>query len=312
LDRIFGVQADEFEPTYEGYLGRVHPEDREITKSVIDAAFRDGKPFDMEERILRPDGAVRVLHSQGQWTFDNSQRPIKLVGICQDITERKLVEQQLQTLSARLMRAQEEERARLARELHDDLSQEVAALSIATSNLKKSIPAGDCATLEQSDRIQQNLIRLADKVRRLSHNLHPAMLEFSGLGVAVQRYCAEFSQLTGVQVIFDAKGSFASVPSPVALSVYRVAQEALQNVLKHARVEEAHLGLYIDDQTLRLTVSDKGTGIDPLGPAAPGLGIVSIKERARMMGGTLTIESGPNRGTTLNLTVPTSAVSAIR
>src|SRR5262249_48040928 len=152
----------------------------------------------------------------------------------------------------------------------------------------------------------QNLVRLAEKVRRLSHNLHPAMLEFSGLGVAVQRYCAEFGELTGVRVAFDSAGSFAPVSNSVALSVYRVAQEALQNVLKHAHVDQAHVGLYIDETTLRLTVSDAGTGIDTLGPASRGLGIVSIKERARMVGGTLTIESSPHRGTKLTLTVPIS------
>jgi PAS domain S-box-containing protein len=304
LCRIFGVEPHEFESTYEGYLNRVHAEDRATTRKIIDAAFRDAQPFDFEERIVRPDGTVRVIHSQGQWTLDEARRPVKLVGTCQDITERRQVERQLQALSGRLINAQEEERARLARELHDDLSQEIAALSIAASNLKRGIHPADSASREQSDRIQQTLVRLSEKVRRLSHDLHPAMLEFSGLGAALKRYCSEFGALTGITVSFQAEGSFEGLPNPVALCVYRVAQEALQNVLKHANVDRARVELSAAAESVRLTVSDQGAGIDPLGSASPGLGIVNIKERARMVGGEITIESSPSRGTTLILSVP--------
>jgi PAS domain S-box-containing protein len=155
LCRIFGMLPHEFEPTFEGYLARVHPEDRSTTRAIIEQAFANRQSFDFEERIVRPDGNVRLLHSQGHWTLDDDG-PVKLVGICQDITERKQVEQQLRTtnsalagelqertraeqeiqaLTARLISAQEEERTRLARELHDDVCQQIAILSIAAINL---------------------------------------------------------------------------------------------------------------------------------------------------------------------------------
>ena len=183
-----------------------------------------------------------MLHSQGQWSFDDNQRPVKLVGICQDITERKQVEQQLraanaalaeelkertraekeiQALTARLITAQEEERTRLARELHDDLSQQIATLSIAASNLKKDIAPEYAEARAQSERIQQKLVQLAEGVRRLSHNLHPAVLEYSGLGAALRSYCSEFSTLTGMTISFRAEGSFERLPiccRPVPLS----------------------------------------------------------------------------------------------
>ena len=326
LYRIFGLLPHEFEPTYEGYLARVHPEDRSTTKEIIDRSFGDGQPFDFEERIVWPDGSIRMLHSQGQWSFDDNQRPIKLVGICQDITERKQVEQQLraanaalaeelkertraekeiQALTARLITAQEEERTRLAGELHDDLSQQIATLSIAASNLKKDIAPENVEARAQSERIQQKLVQLAEGVRRLSHNLHPAVLEYSGLGAALKSYCSEFSTLTGMTVSFRAEGSFERLPTAVALCLYRIAQEALQNVLKHAQVDHAQLAVTESAESVCLTVSDEGVGIDTLGASIPqGLGLVNIKERTRLVNGTLRIESQPNQGTTLSVTVP--------
>jgi len=328
LCRVFGLLPHEFEPTYEGYLARVHPEDRSTTKRLIDRSFQEGQPFDFEERIVRPDGSVRMLHSQGQWSFDDHQRRVRLVGICQDITERKQVEQQLraanaalagelkertlaekeiQALTARLITAQEEERKRLARELHDDLSQQIATLSIAASNLKKDIASEDTEAQAQSERIQQKLVQLAEGVRRLSHNLHPAVLEYSGLGAALQSYCYEFSTLTGITVSFRAEGSLERLAASVALCLYRIAQEALQNVLKHAQIDHAQLTVTRSAESVCMTVSDAGVGIDLLGARiSQGLGLVNIKERTRLVNGTLRIESQPNQGTTLNVTVPIS------
>jgi PAS domain S-box-containing protein len=326
LYRIFGLLPQEFEPTYEGYLARVHPEDRSTTKEIIDRSFPDGQPFDFEERIVRPDGSIRTLHSQGQWTLDDNQRPVKLVGICQDITERKHVEQQLraanaalagelkertraekeiQALTARLITAQEEERTRIARDLHDDLSQQIAALSIAASNLKKDIASENTEARDQSERIRQKLVQLAEGVRRLSHNLHPAVLEYYGLGAALKSYAAEFSTLTGMTISFRTEGSFERLPVSAALCLYRIAQEALQNVLKHARVGHAELAITGSAESVSLTVSDRGAGIGGLRDSIPqGLGLVNIKERTRLVNGTLSIESQPNQGTTLNVTVP--------
>jgi PAS domain S-box-containing protein len=328
LYRIFGLLPHEFEPTYDGYLARVHPEDRSTTKELIDRSFQDGQPFDFEERIVRPDGSIQTLHSQGQWSLDDNQLPVKLVGICQDITERKQVEQELRAanaalagelnermraekeiraLTARLITAQEEERTRIARELHDDLSQQIATLSIAASNLKKNIAPEDAEARVQSERIQQKLVQLAEGIRRLSHNLHPAVLEHSGLGAALRSYASEFSTLTGITILFRAEGSFERLPVSVALCLYRIAQEALQNVLKHARVDHAELAITGSSGSVSLTVSDEGAGIDALRASMPqGLGLVNIKERTRLVNGTLSITSQPNQGTTLNVMVPIS------
>jgi signal transduction histidine kinase len=214
-------------------------------------------------------------------------------------------ERGIRALSARLITAQEEERARLARELHDDLSQQIAAMSIGMGILKSQIPQQQVDARAQCDRIQQKLVNVAENIRRLSHELHPAVLEHSGLASALRTYCSEFGLLTGVRVSLQAHGSFEDVPIPVALCIYRITQEALQNVAKHANVGAAEVELGRSDGVLYLSVSDRGAGIEP-SRAAPlvGLGLVSIKERTRLVNGAVEIQSKPNQGTTVRVRIP--------
>jgi signal transduction histidine kinase len=214
-------------------------------------------------------------------------------------------EKEVQALNARLIGAQEEERARLARELHDDVSQQIAALSIGMSNLKRQIPPQQGEAREQTNRIHQKLVQVAESIRRLSHELHPAVLEYSGLAAALRTYCSEFELLTGIRVSLQAYGSFEGVPSPIALCIYRITQEALQNVAKHANVGEAEVELRRSDGILCLSVSDHGPGIKPSRAATPvGLGLVSIRERTRLVNGTFEIQSTPDQGTTLLVRIP--------
>lgn len=331
LCNIFGVSPGEFEPTFEGYLKRVHPEDRSSTKEIVEGAFRQCKPFDHEERIVRPDGTVRVLRSQGRFICDEDGRPLKLIGTCQDVTERKQAEQQLQSanaalaqelqerartekeiraLSDRLLRAQEEERTRLARELHDDLCQQIAALSIGVSNLKRGIPSEFADARGQSERIGAKLAHLGHSVRRLSHELHPTILEYCSLDVALKSFCSEFATLAGMRVMFNSDSSFESVPPTTAICLYRITQEALQNVAKHANTDHADVTLTCSGDTIRLTISDDGIGMD-VNKTSGGLGLTSIRERTRLLNGTMEIETQPNHGTTLTVSLPVSTRMAV-
>ncbi len=313
LFRIFGVQPHEFEPTLEGYLARVHPDDRAATAATIERAFHEGQPFSLEERIVRPGGEIRVLHSQGQWEFDAAGKLVKLVGTCQDITSRRRADQQLQNanaalqaLSARLIGAQEEERARIARELHDDLNQQIAVVSMALGNLKKSIPEDNPDLRSQGERIRQKLVNISEGVRRLCHELHPAILEHAGVAAALSRYCTELRELSALRVALRTEGKFEDIPAASALAIYRVAQEALQNVIKHAGPCEVSVSLSERNGEVSLQVSDNGAGLPPgQGQVnGGGLGLISMKERARLVKGTLAIESQPGAGTTIRLRVP--------
>ena len=255
--------------------------------------------------------AIHRRKDGSSFPADISIRLIELEGaryrqaIIRDIGERVRTEKEIKALSARLINAQEEERRRIARELHDDISQQIAALSIGMSNLRKQIPAEQTEAREQSQRIQQNMAHVSESVRRLSHELHPTLLEYSGLGAAVRDCCSEFGLMTQIQVSCKTDGSFGNVPPDVALCVYRVTQEALQNVAKHAHVTQAEVELTRANGEICLTVSDRGTGMALDGAGMPaGLGLVSIKERTRLVNGTFQIRSGPNQGATLSLKIP--------
>ena len=172
-------------------------------------------------------------------------------------------------------------------------------------NLKRHIPQEQTDARGQSDRVHQKLVQLSEAVRRISHELHPAILEYSGLVSALRAYCEEFEALTGVRVSLLIDGSFDSVPSSAALCVYRITQEALRNVSKHAKVNAAAIELNRSEGLLRLTVADAGVGIDPARvEAAAGLGLVSMKERTRLVGGSFEITSKPNRGTVVTVRIP--------
>jgi len=213
-------------------------------------------------------------------------------------------ERRIKALNGRLMNAQEEERARIARELHDDLSQQIAALSIAMGNLKRHIPEEHADARAQGDRIHRKLVQVSETVRRISHELHPAILQYSGLATALQSLCQEFTALNGVQVSLTINDDLESVPAAAALCIYRITQEALQNVAKHAGVPAAAVEINNSDGLLSLTVSDKGVGIaQGQTDAVRGLGLASIQERARLAGGSAEIRSEPNQGTTITVRI---------
>jgi signal transduction histidine kinase len=221
------------------------------------------------------------------------------------VFEAREAEQHVKALSGRLLHAQEEERARLARELHDDLSQQIAALSLRIGNLKRQIPTEYDDARTQSELIHQKLVQVSETVRRMSHELHPAILQYAGLEAALESFCQEFGSLSGVDVSLAIHGDFNGVPSSVALCVYRIVQESLRNIARHAKVAAAKVDIGRAGGILTLTVSDAGVGLDLASvEAKAGLGLVSMRERVRLAGGSLEIASRPRHGTTVLARIP--------
>jgi PAS domain S-box-containing protein len=223
----------------------------------------------------------------------------------QQVTLRESYER-IQDLAGRLLVAEEAERSRIARDLHDDINQQVAALSIALSRLKRRISDADRAILNtELMSLQERAIALADSVRRLSHELHPGALQHAGLTVALESHCAEFREQYGIDVTFDGELDLNALEPDVALCLFRVAQELLRNVAKHAGAHRIRVGLCRDTSVLTMTIADDGRGFDAgLLRRGGGLGLLSIEERARLVHGHVSIESGAARGTTVKLTVP--------
>lgn len=218
-------------------------------------------------------------------------------------------EEEISSFSARLMQAREDERRHLALELHDDVNQQLAAVNLGVANLRRQIPAGNSDVETHSALIHRQLVQVTEAIRRISHDLHPAILELGGLSAAIRSCCVEFEALTKIRVEFIVAGDFAGISPTVSLALYRIVQEALQNVAKHADAEKARVELNRVNGVLRLTVSDSGKGISPsITKSMKGLGLLGIRERARLAGGEVTIRSAPNEGTTITVVVNLTAL----
>jgi len=290
----------------------IHPDDSERARATFREGMSKQTEYTDEFRMRRYDGEYRWVVTRAVPRFSPKGVFRGFAGSAVDITGRRLAEQKLreaneslQELSSRLIDAQEEERKRLARELHDDLSQQIAALSIAAGNLKRQISPERADARAQIDRIHDKLVQLAEAVRRMSHELHPAILQYSGLAAALRSYCEEFGALTGIQVALEIRGAFEGVAPAAALCLFRVAQEALRNVAKHARVSQASVELERSGGMLRLTISDGGVGMEAgRARAKAGLGLLNIRERVRLVGGKVEIRSSPGQGTIIKVEAP--------
>ena len=212
---------------------------------------------------------------------------------------------QVQTLAGQLITAQEEERRRIARELHDGVNQKVTALSIALARLGHRAPSGPAELVGELTRLQERAASVVEDIRHLSHELHPGVLEHIGLVAALEGYCREFEDTHGLRVTFRADRDLGVVPVDLALCLYRATQEALGNVARHAKARHVRVSVARDGGDVVLTVADDGCGFDPTEPRRRrGLGLVSLEERVRLVDGQITIDSGPQRGTEVRIVVP--------
>ncbi|MCS6265889.1 MAG: sensor histidine kinase [Nitrospira sp.] len=218
--------------------------------------------------------------------------------------------QELRDLAARLLTAQEEERRRISRDLHDDINQRLAMLVVQAESLESSLPpsASDCSKELRS--IQDRLTELSDDVRHLAYQFHPSILDDLGLTVALQRLVDECAARANLQGTFDVSPAPQTVPQTVATCLYRIAQESLANVMKHAQASRVMVSLASTADAITLTVQDDGVGFDTqqLANNHRGLGLISMAERLRLVRGTVTIDSLPHQGTRLYIKVPHAEV----
>jgi two-component system sensor histidine kinase UhpB len=219
---------------------------------------------------------------------------------------------EIEDFAGRLIAAQEAERARIARRLHDDISQRLAAISIAMSECQRSELHAGGELLEVLADVQQQIIALVEDVRLLSHDLHPGMLEHADLVDAVRNHCAEFARQHSLDVVFDADTDLIISDLAISLCLYRVTQEALRNVAKHADARQVQVTVRRVEEEVQLVVVDDGKGftLSKARGKGGGLGLRIIEERIRLVGGRLSIETAPHMGTTITVWVRnlTSAV----
>jgi PAS domain S-box-containing protein len=289
----------------DGWAAGVHPDDRELCLRIFWGAIDARVNFEMEYRLRRSDGEYRLIVDIGVPRFDSDGTLLGYIGSCMDITERKLTEEKLEELTGRLITAQEEERTRIARELHDDFSQRLAMQSIGLEQLCGKFPPSE---VEGRATVQQLLKRTQEisfDLHSLSHQLHSSRLEHVGLGSALRGLCEEISEKYRIEVEFAESVPASKIPKDVALCLFRIAQEALGNIVKHSGAKRAQVELSAARNEILLRIVDAGVGFDlGLRDSTAGIGLVGMRERLRLVGGKLSIQSAPMRGTEILAEVP--------
>ena len=258
---------------------------------------------DLEIRIRRKDGQSSGNSGVAELIEVNG-KPCAL-SVMADITESKRAEEALASLSGRLIEAQDEERKRIAREIHDDYSQRIAVLAIDLEELAENF--GDSSG-EGSQKVHELFNRISElgaDLHSLSHRLHSSTLESLGLVAGLKAFCEEFSYQQGIQVDFASENVPRGIPGDTALCIFRIGQEALRNVKRHSGANRAEVRLEWSGDKLHLSVSDRGTGFDSNKPSSErGIGIRSMEERLRPLGGRLEIHSQPMEGARIDAWLP--------
>lgn len=300
--RIFGIPKGT-SLTYEKFLKVVHPDDRAYVDKEWTAAMA-GKPYDIEHRLLVGD-EVKWVREKAELMFDHNGNPVSAIGITQDITDKVLKEKDLQKLAGYLIVSQEKALSGIARELHDDLTQRLAIAAIDAGAIEQEFNDIPEAALQKIVHMKEQLIKMSEDVHDIARDIHPSILDDLGLVRAIQSECIDLSARTGVAVIFTPKNVPDNIPKDIALSVYRIIQEGLTNIFKHADVKNAYVFLEGLDDRLLLNVRDTGVGFEhgKIGQLAT-LGLGSIRERARLVDGRSSIISSPGKGTTIEVSIP--------
>jgi two-component system CheB/CheR fusion protein len=264
--------------------------------TVVLLTMKDITRFRLAERRLV---ASRDVVQKGRTRAESSLRESR-----QDLSASR---RELRVLAGRLIRAQEDERKRVARELHDDLTQRLSALQIGSAGLARLAPAGEDARAGFLAH-EEHLAEVVEGVRRLAYDLHPAILTHLGLRAALRSFCVNFSSREEIDVDFSAQKEPASLSEEIALCLYRVTQEALRNVAKHSGAKSASVVLKTVRGVLHLSIQDRGKGFDlGEGKQSEGLGLLGMRERVRLVHGTLRVKSRPGHGTGIEVRVPVAS-----
>ncbi len=308
--RIYGFEREDQNSSDRPFSEFVHPDDRARHSAAIDAALKGGPPYDVEFRIIRPDKSVRFLHSRGQLICDEAGESVRMLGMTQDITERRRAAKeleeanhQLRFLSRRLFEVQEEERRHLARELHDEVGQVLTAAKI---NLQAAAKELDGAKSKRIDETAAILERLLGQVRQISLDLRPSTLDDLGLVPALRSLLDQQGRRASVAVHLSAKNMPENLDPEIQTTCFRIAQEAITNAVRHANATRIDVDLGCENGNLRMQVRDNGRGFDAESAQAQtaGLGLIGMKERAALVDARAKIISSPNKGTTIEVSLP--------
>jgi signal transduction histidine kinase len=279
----------------------------ERLQGVVKEALQTGAPYELDLEILSPESTTKWAIARGEPLRDAGDQIIGLRGTVQDITQRKQAEEALSGMTRKLVEAQEQERARIARELHDDITQRLAMLAIEIEQLQEHAET-PFEVRDRADELSKRTNEISTDVQALSHELHSSKLEYLGIVGGMKSWCSEFGERQGMAIEFKSSGLPNSLPSEISLCLFRVLQEALHNAAKHSGVKRVDVQLREESCEIHLIVSDLGKGFDVASAMQDrGLGVTSMRERVRLVGGMIVIDSKPLAGTTIYFRVPFGA-----
>jgi PAS domain S-box-containing protein len=302
---ILGVKDDPKDTTCQQMLKTVHPDDREKILIATNGCTPESPTCRVRYRVIRPDGSVVWLEKNAHAFFDGSGTILRMIGMVADITERKLAEEAISSMNRRLIEAQEAERARIARDLHDDIGQRLAMLSVTLDQTKRMVPGSDNNFSNRIDELRKQVQEISAEVYAMSHELHSSKLRHMDMVHAMRGFCMELSEQQNVDINFGHKDIPGSVPPEISICLFRVLQEALHNAVKHSKVRLFDVEARGTSDAILLTVRDTGLGFDPeYAMKGQGLGLTSMQERLNLVNGELSIHSQPSRGTSVHARVP--------
>ncbi len=310
---LTGYPPEDFTSGRQTFASLIHPEDRQRVAREIEAALAARSPYQLEYRLKLADGAERWLWEQGAGVFGDNAEVEGLEGLVVDITARKQAEAATRELSGRLLAAQDEERRRLARELHDTTAQTIAALCMNLNMLSSKVPAGDAAAAQLLTDAVALGERAAQEIRTVAYLLHPPILEHIGLAGAIREFATGFSRRSGIAVTVEILPGVGRYAPDVELALLRIVQESLGNVHRHSGSPTAIIRLSQTAGEVLLDVADVGRGLSASRSPGEtgvlsGVGIAGMRERLRHLGGRLEINSSPT-GTIIRAILPLPTAS---
>jgi PAS domain S-box-containing protein len=316
MERIHGQEPGSFHGNFESFFQGIGVEDRQRVELEIQKALAGDGKYYVEYRQIKSNGSMGWMEAHGQVIYDSSNRPQSMMGVCRDISERKSSEaalreaheqlegrvkertseldraqERLRMLSARLLRMQDDERRRIARELHDTAGQLLVALNLVLVPVEAALQRKDTELATQITESLRLVDELSSDLRTMSHLLHPPLLDEAGLHSAVRWYVEGFAERSKIDLDLQLDPEVGRLPAEFETAIFRIVQECLTNIHRHSESSSASIVITRDGHNLKVEIRDQGKGMSTPMPRA-GVGIQGMRERVRQLGGELEIESG--------------------
>jgi len=297
-EEILGYPLARWLESADFFPNHLHPEDRIRVLEACDRETEKGRDHVLEYRMIAADGRAVWLHDKVTVVMENG-RPIELIGIMVDITPVKEAEERLRALGGKLIEAQELERSRIARELHDDINQRLAVIAIDLERFAKQHYRVQPVIRSQCRAVWKMISDISSRISRLCGQLHSSKLEHLGLVPAVRDLCDVIGERHSIRIAFSARSVPRQLQADLSLCLFRMCQESLANIVNHSACSRASVKLAVKRGSVEFIVTDNGRGFDPDARLGSGLGLISMQERASLLGGQFSVKSAPGSGTTV-------------